>query len=156
MTVTFELETLISAPPTRVFDASLDIGAHIASMEESGEEAVGGVTSGLIGLGETVTWRAKHFGITWRMTSQITELERPLRFVDEQQSGPFRAFRHEHVFEATADGTRMTDHITFDAPFGPLGDLVERLILRSYLPKLIVERNQYLRTQLERRTELER
>jgi len=150
MTVTFDLETRIAAPPAAVFDASLDIDAHLASMEESGEKAVAGVTSGLIGLGETVTWRAKHFGITWKMTSKITELERPLRFVDEQQRGPFTRFHHEHIFEPTAAGTLMRDHIEFDAPLGPLGDLVERLVLGKYLPKLIVERNRYLREELER------
>jgi len=149
MTVTFDLETRIAAPPAAVFDASLDIDAHLASMEESGEKAVGGVTSGLIGLGETVTWRAKHFGITWKMTSKITELERPLRFVDEQLRGPFKRFHHEHVFEPTATGTLMRDHIEFDAPLGPLGDLVERLVLGTYLPKLIAERNTYLRGELE-------
>lgn len=150
MTVTFDLETRIAAEPSAVFDASLDIDAHLASMEESGEKAVGGVTSGLIGLGESVTWRAKHFGITWKMTSKITELERPVRFVDEQQRGPFRRFHHEHIFEETASGTLMRDHIEFDAPLGPLGVLVERVVLGTYLPKLIVERNSYLREQLER------
>ena len=150
MTITFDLETRIAALPAAVFDASLDIDAHLASMEESGEEAVGGVMSGLIGLGETVTWRAKHFGITWKMTSKITELERPHRFVDEQQRGPFRRFHHEHLFEEVPDGTLMRDHIEFDAPLGPLGDIVERLILGAYLPKLIAERNTYLRTELER------
>lgn len=150
MTVTFDLETFIGAPQAAVFDASLDIDAHLASMEESGEEAVAGVTSGLIGLGESVTWRAKHFGITWKMTSKVTELERPRRFVDEQQRGPFSRFHHEHVFEDVEGGTLMRDHIEFDAPLGPLGDLVERLVLGSYLPKLIVERNEYLRTELER------
>lgn len=150
MTVTFDLETFIGAPQAAVFDASLDIDAHLASMEESGEEAVAGVTSGLIGLGESVTWRAKHFGITWKMTSKVTELERPRRFVDEQQRGPFSRFHHEHVFEEVEGGTLMRDHIEFDAPLGPLGDLVERLVLGTYLPKLIVERNEYLRTELER------
>lgn len=150
MTVSFDLETLIAASPSEVFDASLDIDAHLASMEESGEEAVAGVTSGIIGLGETVTWRAKHFGVTWRMTSKITELERPDRFVDEQTSGPFKRFRHVHTFETKGEKTMMRDHIEFDAPLGILGDLVERLILGAYLPKLIEERNEYLRTELER------
>lgn len=150
MTVRFDLETHIAAAPAAVFDASLDIDAHLASMQESGEQAVGGVTSGMIGLGETVTWKAKHFGITWKMTSKITELDRPNRFVDAQQRGPFRRFHHVHTFEATPAGTLMRDHIEFDAPFGPLGDLVERLVLGSYLPKLITERNDYLRSELER------
>ena len=149
MTFTFETRLSIAAPPARVFDASLDIDAHLASMEASGETAVAGVTSGLIGLGETVTWRAKHFGVTWRMTSKIVELERPLRFVDEQVKGPFRNFRHEHVFHPEGEGTLMTDVISFEAPLGPLGLIAERLILNAYLPKLIDERNDYLKTQLE-------
>ena len=151
MTVSFELETIIAAEPQRAFTASLDIDAHLGSMEASGEQAVAGVTSGQIGLGETVTWRAKHFGVTWRMTSMITALEPPHRFVDEQVKGPFQLFRHEHLFEPHPVGTRMIDHITFDAPLGPIGDLTEWLILGKYLPKLIIERNTYLRDQLERR-----
>lgn len=150
MTVSFELTTEIMAPRARVFDASLDIDAHLASMSESGEEAVGGVTTGLIGLGESVTWRAKHFGIVWKMTSQITELDRPNRFVDEQLRGPFKRFYHEHVFEDIEGGTKMSDFIEFDAPFGIVGDGVEKAVLGRYLTKLIVERNTYLRETLER------
>ncbi|NNF56201.1 MAG: SRPBCC family protein [Acidimicrobiales bacterium] len=144
------METFIAAPVAAVFEASLDVDAHVASMADSGEEAVGGVTSGTMGLGETVTWRAKHFGITWRMTSKITEMDRPRRFVDEQLRGPFHKFWHEHLFEAEDGGTRMVDRIEFDAPFGILGDLTERVILGSYLEKLIAERNEFLRENLER------
>ena len=149
MTVDFVLRTTIAAPPARVFSASRDIDAHLAAMEASGEQAVGGVTSGLIGLGETVTWQAKHFGVTWKMTSKITELDRPHRFVDEQQRGPFKLFYHEHTFERTPTGTTMSDHIRFVAPFGVVGRVVERLVLGAYLPKLIIERNEYLKVRLE-------
>jgi ligand-binding SRPBCC domain-containing protein len=149
MTVIFDLETHIAAPIEDVFDASLDIDAHLASMEASGEEAIGGVTSGKIGLGESVTWRARHFGLTWKMTSKITELDRPHRFVDEQQRGPFKLFYHEHTFERTPTGTTMSDHIRFGAPFGVVGRVVERLVLGAYLPKLIIERNEYLKVRLE-------
>jgi len=151
VTVQFELSTLIRVEPEVVFAASLDIDAHLASMESSGERAVGGVTGGSIGLGESVTWKAKHFGINWTMTSKITELERPHRFVDEQVRGPFKTFHHEHLFQPNPNGTTMVDRIVFDAPFGPLGDLVERAVLGEYLPKLIGERNEYLRTELESR-----
>jgi len=149
MTVSFDLSTFIAAEPSAVFTASLDIDAHLASMEASGETAVAGVTSGIIGLGETVTWRAKHFGVTWRMTSKITELEPPHRFVDEQVRGPFKRFHHEHLFDHADGGTTMMDHVEFDAPLGPLGLIAERIMLGWYLPKLIVERNDYLKQELE-------
>ena len=145
MTVCFELRTLIGASVDAVFDLSLSIDAHVGSMAESGERAVAGVTHGLIGLGEEVTWKARHFGLPFTMTSRITELERPLRFVDEQVRGPFRRFHHEHVFTADGESTVMVDRINFDAPLGPLGRIAERAVLSTYLPKLIQERNSYLK-----------
>lgn len=151
MTVEFEHVTTIAAPIEVVFDLSLDIDAHLASMADSGERAIAGTTSGLIGLGETVTWRARHFGIPFTMTSKVTEWDRPHRFVDEQIRGPFRSFHHEHRFDASESTTVMTDRIRFDAPLGPIGRVVEHLALGRYLPKLIAERGQYLKAEAERR-----
>lgn len=102
------------------------------------------MTSGRIGLGETVTWRATHFCIPLTMTSSVTGLEPPYRFLDEQVRGPFRAFHHEHLFEALDGGTRMIDRIRFDAPFGPVGRHVERPSWHLYLQKLIAVRGEYL------------
>ncbi|MBA2281182.1 MAG: SRPBCC family protein [Actinomycetota bacterium] len=150
MTIEFAHVTTIEAPIDAVFDLSLDIDAHLASMAESGERAVAGTTTGLIGLGETVTWRARHFGIPFTMTSKVTEWDRPRRFVDEQLKGPFRRFHHEHVFDSADGVTTMTDRIRFDAPLGPLGRLVETLVLGRYLHKLIDERGQYLKATAER------
>lgn len=114
-----------------VFDLSLDVDAHRASMSSSNERAIAGVTSGRIGLGETVTWRATHFGIPFIMTSRVTALERPHRFVDEQVRGPFQAFHHEHIFEPLDGATRMIDRIQFAAPVGPIGRLAERAVLAA-------------------------
>lgn len=151
MTVDFEYVTTIVAPIEVVFDLSLDIDAHLASMADSGERAIAGTTSGLIGLGETVTWRARHFGIPFTMTSKITEWDRPHRFVDEQIRGPFQSFHHEHRFDEADSTTVMTDRVRFDAPVGPIGCVVEHLVLGRYLHKLIAERNQYLKAEAERR-----
>lgn len=125
-----------------MFDISLDIDAHRESMSRSGEQAVAGVTSGRIGLGETVTWRARHFGFWFTMTSEIAELERPARFVDRQVRGPFRLFIHEHEFEPAGNGSRMTDRITLASPV--FGRLAERWILVPYLRRLIRIRNAHL------------
>jgi ligand-binding SRPBCC domain-containing protein len=145
VTVSFEHEVHIAAPPTVVFDLSLDVDVHLASMADSGERAIAGVTTGQIGLGEQVTWRATHFHVPFTMTSRISVLERPHRFVDEQVRGPFRRWRHEHLFEPADGGTRMVDRVEFDAPAGPIGWMAERLVLERYLRALIAARAAHLR-----------
>lgn len=64
-------------------------------------------------------------------------------------SGPFKRFRHVHTFETIEGGTRMIDDIDFDAPVGPIGRLVDRLILGDYLERLIQQRNQELKAEAE-------
>ncbi len=118
-------------------------------MAGSKERATAGVTTGSIGLGEEVAWRAVHFGLPFRMTSRITELERPTRFVDEQVRGPFRWFRHEHLFEGNDAGTLMIDRVSFQARVAGLGWAVERALLSGYMKKLIEERGAYLKRAAE-------
>jgi ligand-binding SRPBCC domain-containing protein len=143
MTVDFEVTTDIDAPPEVVFDLCLDVDAHLASMSQTGERAVAGVTTGRIGLDEEVTWRAVHFGVPFSMTSRVTALDRPRRFVDQQVRGPFRRFHHEHLFVPDGTGTRMIDRVSFAAPLGPLGWTVER--------RLIDTRASFVKTSAERR-----
>lgn len=147
-----ELRTEIRADVATVFDLSRSIDVHLGSMGSSRERAVGGVTSGLIGLGEQVTWKATHFGLPFTMTSRITEMTVPERFVDAQVKGPFRSFRHEHRFEEQGGLTVMTDIIDFAAPLGPVGRMVERIGLERYMSNLIAERNRYLASAAERRS----
>ena len=131
-------------PKPELFDLARSIDAHKDSMARSREDAVAGVRSGLISLGEQVTWRAWHFGVPIRMTSRITQMESPDYFVDEQVKGPFRRFRHVHEFSEDSNGTTMVDRIEFAAPFGPVGRVVERLVLARYLRMLIETRNRHL------------
>lgn len=148
---TIQLEALIRASPEACFALSLSVDAHTASMRQSGERAVAGVTSGEMQAGETVTWRAKHFGIPWRMTSLISAYDRPTRFVDEQLNGPFARWLHEHRFEAVPEGTRMVDHVEYASPMGPLGRIVDRIFLQRYMTRLLVRRNRWLSEELQRR-----
>jgi ligand-binding SRPBCC domain-containing protein len=136
--------TELPISPEAAFDLSLDVDVHTNSMAASREAAVAGVTRGRMALNDEVTWRAWHFGVPWRMSSRITVLQRPSRFVDEQVRGPFAGFRHEHVFEPMLAGTRMIDRIEFAAPLGWLGRVAERLVLAGYLRRLIERRNAYL------------
>jgi ligand-binding SRPBCC domain-containing protein len=147
------LETVIAAPVGDCFGLSLSVDAHTASMRGSGERAIGGMTSGIMKLGDTVTWRARHFGIVFQMTAAITEYQYPSRFVDEQLHGPFRRWWHEHTFTAGANGTTvMTDVVLFQSPLGDLGSLADRLVLDRYMRRLLRQRNTWLKTALETRT----
>ena len=142
--VRFERSTSLPIGPEQAFDLSLSVNAHLDSFARTGEQAIGGVTTGVIGLGEFVTWRARHFGITWSMTSAITAWDRPHRFVDEQQRGPFKSFWHEHTFRPHAEGTELHDVVVFSAPLGVLGRIAERVALRRHLSHLIDVRNEFL------------
>lgn len=142
---TITLTTHINAPLTRCFDLSRSIDLHLISTKHTGEKAIAGVTKGLIGLHETVTWRANHFGIWQNLTSKITEFDRPNYFVDEMVKGAFKSFRHKHHFEAEGDGTLMTDVFTFESPLGILGKIFNGLILTSYMKNLLERRNDVIK-----------
>jgi ligand-binding SRPBCC domain-containing protein len=139
-----ELTTEILASPERCLELSLSVDAHQSSMSDSGERAIAGVTSGGMRVGDSVTWRARHFGIPFTMTSVISQYDAPHRFVDEQESGPFRRWWHEHRFEPVAGGTLMTDVVEFDSPAGSVGRLVNALVLTRYMTNLLEQRNAWL------------
>src|ERR1700704_1903395 len=116
-----ELKTPISAPVERCFDLSRNIDLHVASTQGTGERAIAGITTGLIGPDETVTWEGRHFGLTLTHTSLITAYDRPRHFQDSMLRGAFRSYTHDHFFEPYDGGTLMTDVMEFTAPLGPLG-----------------------------------
>jgi ligand-binding SRPBCC domain-containing protein len=144
-----DLDTDIAAPIERVFDLARDLDLHARSMAHTGERAVAGRTTGLAEAGDTVTWRARHFGIWWSLTSRIVAVERPRAFVDVQDRGPFAWFRHEHRFERVGDMTRMHDHWEHRSPLGPLGRLVDAVFLGRYMRSQLVRRNAAIRREAE-------
>lgn len=143
------LVTDIRAPVDHCFVLSCDIDLHRRSMSASQEQAIAGVTHGPIGPGQQVTWQARHFGIQWRMTSKIVDYERPRRFVDQMQCGPFAAWRHEHRFEQHPTGTQVVDIAQYCLPFGPLGRVADLLFIRRYLRRLLENRNQHVKLEAE-------
>jgi ligand-binding SRPBCC domain-containing protein len=145
-----QLTTSINAPIEKVFDLSRSIDLHMESTKQTGEKAIAGKTSGLIGLGETVTWRAKHFGIWQTLTSKITEFDRPNLFVDEMASGAFKSFKHEHHFTASDDQTIMKDIFEFESPMGIIGKIFNKVILTRYMTKLLVKRNRVIKEVAEK------
>lgn len=141
---TIKLTTHIKAPIEVVFNIARDISEHELSNKHTHEKAIAGITSGKIGLGETVTWRAKHFGIYFQHTSIISEFNSPTYFVDKMVKGVFKSMRHEHIFEEINNETKMTDVFTYEVPLGRIGKLFDTLLLRSYLTRFLLNRNRHL------------
>jgi ligand-binding SRPBCC domain-containing protein len=94
----------------------------------------------VLGLGDDVTFRARHLGRTWTMTSRITACDPPRSFVDEQVTGPFAAMRHVHELVEDAGVTTMADQMTLRPPLGRLGEVVGGAVLRAYLRRLLAQR----------------
>jgi ligand-binding SRPBCC domain-containing protein len=140
-----ELRTEINSEIEIVFDLSRSIDLHKISTEHTNETAIGGKTSGLIELNESVTWRAKHFGIYQKLTSKITEYNRPNYFADEMISGAFNRFKHEHHFEEFNGKILMTDIFDYKSPLGILGNIADKLVLEGYMTDLLSERNRIVK-----------
>ena len=140
-----ELRTEINAEKKIVFDLSRSIDLHKISTQHTNEEAVAGKISGLIEMNESVTWRAKHFGVYQKLTSIITAYERPNYFVDEMQKGAFKRFKHEHHFKELNGKTLMIDLFDYQSPLGFLGKIADKLFLEKYMTELLIERNRIVK-----------
>jgi ligand-binding SRPBCC domain-containing protein len=145
------VETFIAAPIERVFDLARDVEAHNRSASFSGERCVEpGRTSGLLELGDLVTFEGVHFGLRQRVTAKIIEVDRPRRFVDELVRSAFKRLRHEHDFEERDAGTLMRDTLEWTSPFGILGRIADALFVRRHMEWFVTTKQRALKAIAER------
>jgi ligand-binding SRPBCC domain-containing protein len=135
-----EVITRVNAPQARCFYLALSVDLHAVSAQQTQEQVVGGVRSGLLHLGDEVTFRARHFGIWQTLTSKITAYQAPGYFCDEMQRGAFKTMRHEHYFEPEGASTIMRDVFEFTSPLGFLGKIADVLVLSAYLRRFLEQR----------------
>ena len=121
------------------------VDLHVHSTAQTNERAVAGVTSGLIGLDQRVTWEATHFFIRQRLTVEITQFDQPNHFRDSMVKGIFKHFDHDHYFEETNSGTQMRDVFAYSSPYGVLGNIANVLLVHRHLGILLETRNQIIK-----------
>lgn len=148
---TVRVETLIHAPPELCFDLTRDVHVHNETAAFTQERVLTDHPTGLLELGDMVTFEARHLGVRQRLTARITEFDRPHRFVDEVEESIFRSLRHQHLFQAVKEGTLMTDVIEFRTSIWALGVLSERLVVGPHLRRFLKRRNQALKEIAEAR-----
>ncbi|MBU5637643.1 SRPBCC family protein [Geomonas sp. Red69] len=69
-------------------------------------------------------------GVAVNWVTEITHMQEPYFFVDEQRFGPYRMWHHQHIFEETPRGTLMTDLVHYVLPFGPFGEVAAPFVAR--------------------------
>jgi ligand-binding SRPBCC domain-containing protein len=149
------IETTIHAPVELCFDLALDVGVHAESAAFSSERIVEpGRTKGVLERGDLVAFEGRHFGIRQRFVARITELDRPICFVDEMVHGAFKRLRHIHEFERTGNATLMRDIIEWQAPFGFIGRLADTLFLRRHMAWFVSTKQHALKEIAERRNQI--
>jgi ligand-binding SRPBCC domain-containing protein len=143
------IETRIAAPIELCFDLARDVDAHLQTTSGTRERAVAGKTSGLLDLGDVVTFEAVHFGIKQQLTSRIVEFDRPFRFVDEMVKGTFASLRHIHEFRSEKAMTVMRDTLVWRSPLGLLGNIADRLFLEKYMREFVTQKQLELKAYAE-------
>ena len=103
---------------------------HQKSTFKTGEKAIAGRTFGLIEKGETVTWKAKHLGVTQTLTTKIISMEKPFQFTDVMLKGAFKSMKHQHIFRQEGKNTIMTDIFEFESPVGIIGKIFNKIYLK--------------------------
>jgi len=83
-------------------------------------------------------------GIRVNWVTEITHIEEGKYFIDEQRSGPYAFWHHQHFIEPDGDGVIMTDILTYRPPFGILGRISNLLFIRSRLNEIFDYRNRVL------------
>ena|SRR5947209_95683 len=145
------IETEIQAPIELCFDLARDVEIHCATTAQTQERIVAGKTSGLLELGDEVTFEGVHFGIKQRLSSKIVEYDRPYKFTDQMVSGVFKSLRHVHEFEAKETATLMRDTLEWESPLGFLGVVADRLAVEKHMRNFLLERNKQLKKIAESR-----
>lgn len=138
--------TVIDAPIERCFDLARNVEVHAHTAAFTAERVVApGRMSGLLELGDMVTFEGRHFGLRLRHTARIVEMERPASFIDESVRSPFRRFRHLHEFHAHHQATEVVDTLEWAAPLGVLGRIADRLFVERHMVSFVRFKQRALR-----------
>lgn len=144
-----ELTTSIKASVAQVFELSRSIDFHVQSATRTKEKAIKGVTTGPIGLGQSVTWRGKHFGLFLTHTSKIVQMVKNHSFTDVMTQGHFTYFVHQHTFLQDKTNVTMLDKLQYKVPYGLLGRIFDRLFLKRHLERFLKDRNTQIKQYCE-------
>ncbi len=96
--------------------------------------AITSENSGEIYPGMIITYElnlTSFFKSVW--ATEITHVDKPTFFVDEQKVGPYSFWHHKHYFNPADTGTIITDMVHYSLPLGPLGKILNSIYIKKNL-----------------------
>jgi len=97
--------------------------------------------------GQIIGYKVKVAPFIWlNWLTEITHVDALKFFVDDQRIGPYKLWHHTHRFEEKDGGVLMTDNVTYEMPFGPLGRLIHVLFVKNKLRHIFDERERLTNT----------
>ena len=87
--------------------------------------------------GMKIDYRVKPlFGIEVKWQTLISEVAEPYHFTDKQLKGPYKLWEHSHTFTTTPNGVMMCDDVTYQLPFGIIGELAHSLFVSKRIEEI--------------------
>jgi ligand-binding SRPBCC domain-containing protein len=141
--ITMRLTTWVNAPMELCFRLATNVKFNSATASR-GEPA-----GDTFQVGDTFDRSAWRMGFHMSITNRIEEIHPYSYFKEVMVDGSFRQFEHEHHFTPINEGTRVRSEVWFSVGRGPAALLVERVLLRRYVMKLLTERHKRLKHGVE-------
>ena len=92
-------------------------------------------------VGTLIDYRLRVHGVSLSWTTRIEQWDPDAGFVDRQIAGPYRLWHHRHSFRAQGESTVVSDVVDYALPFGPLGELAHRVLVRRDLEQIFAYRH---------------
>lgn len=83
-------------------------------------------------------------GLPMSWVTEITQVNEPYLFIDEQRFGPYKFWHHQHFFREVEGGIEAEDIVHYKMPFGPIGTLVHAVYVKRQLQQIFEFRKAFL------------
>ncbi len=92
---------------------------------------------GVMYSGMIITYTVRPLlGIPLTWMTEIKNIKEGEYFIDEQRVGPYKLWHHQHWFKSIPGGTEIRDVVHYQLPLGPLGNMMNSLLVKSELNKI--------------------
>ena len=94
-------------------------------------------------------FQVQQFGIWLTWKARISDVNPPYGFVDTAEQSPFSSWRHHHEFQQDGEGSLLIDHVSYELPMGPLGNIANKIFLHRQLEAMFDYRHEVTKKELD-------